>query len=81
MDLAFCSGSNHLVEGGLWCEVVLQGVELDHLVPVKGTLKASAYQGILDNFMLPTLWEQFGDGPFLFKHDCSPVYKARSIKT
>ena len=25
------------------------------LVPVKGTLKASAYQDILDNFMLPTL--------------------------
>ncbi|CAI9588356.1 unnamed protein product, partial [Staurois parvus] len=35
-----------------------------HEVPVKGTLKVSAYQDILDNFMLPTLWEQFGDGPF-----------------
>ena len=35
------------------------------LVPVKGTLKASAYQDILDNFMLPTLWEEFGDGPFV----------------
>ena len=31
--------------------------------------------------MLPTLWEQFGDGPFLFQHDCAPVHKARSIKT
>ena len=31
--------------------------------------------------MLPTLWEQFGDGPFLFQHDCAPVRKARSIKT
>ena len=36
---------------------------------------------ILDNSMLPTLWEQFGDGPFLFQHDCAPVHKARSIKT
>uniref|UniRef100_A0A8C5MJU2 Tc1-like transposase DDE domain-containing protein n=1 Tax=Leptobrachium leishanense TaxID=445787 RepID=A0A8C5MJU2_9ANUR len=23
--------------------------------------------------MLPTLWEQFGAGPFLFQHDCAPV--------
>ncbi|CAI9546744.1 unnamed protein product, partial [Staurois parvus] len=29
-----------------------------------GPLEMSAYQNILDNFMLPTLWEQFGDGPF-----------------
>ncbi|KAK3553746.1 hypothetical protein QTP70_007607 [Hemibagrus guttatus] len=57
------------------------GVGIGPLVPVKGTLNASAYQDILDNFMLPTLWEQFGDDPFLFQHDCTPVTKARSIKT
>jgi len=28
-----------------------------------------------------TLWKQFGDGPFLFQHDCAPVHKARSVKT
>ncbi|KAK3562215.1 hypothetical protein QTP86_030348, partial [Hemibagrus guttatus] len=57
------------------------GVGLGPLVPVKGTLNASAYQDILDNFLFPTLWEQFGDDPFLFQHDCTPVHKARSIKT
>ena len=31
---------------------------LGPLVPVKGTLNASAYQEILDNFMIPTLWIQ-----------------------
>ena len=57
------------------------GAGLGPLVPVKGTLNASAYQEMLDNSMLPTLWEQFGDGPFLFQHDCAPVHKATSIKT
>ena len=51
------------------------------IVPMNRTLKASAYQDSLDNFMLPTLWEQFGDGPFLFQHDWAPVHKARSKKT
>jgi len=57
------------------------GAGLGPLVPVKGILNSSAYQEILDNFMLPTLWKQFADGPFLFQHDCAPVHKAKSIKT
>ena len=52
------------------------GAGLGPLVPVKGTLNASAYQEMLNNSMLPTL-----DGPFLFLHDCAPVHKARSVKT
>ncbi|KAK3545468.1 hypothetical protein QTP70_007685 [Hemibagrus guttatus] len=51
------------------------GVGLSPLVPVKGTLNASAC------FILPTLWEQFGNDPFLFQHDCKPVHKSRSLKT
>ena len=57
------------------------GAGLGPLVPVKGTLNASAYQEMLDNSMLPTLWEPFGDGPLLFQHDCEPVHKAKSIRT
>ena len=48
--------------GGIMVWGSLSGVGLGLLVPVKGTLNASAFQGILDNFMLPTLWEQFWDG-------------------
>ncbi|KAK3523051.1 hypothetical protein QTP86_012670 [Hemibagrus guttatus] len=51
------------------------------LVPVKGTLNDSTYQDILDNFMLPTLWEQFGESPSCSNMTAPPVHKARATKT
>jgi hypothetical protein len=35
------------------------------LVPVKENLNATAYYDILYNFVLPTLWQQFGEAPFV----------------
>ena len=30
--------------------------------------------------MLPNLWQQFGEGAYLFQHDNAPVHKVRSIQ-
>ena len=44
---------------------------LGPLVPVKGNLKATAYNYILDDFV-----KQFGEGPLLFQHGNAPVHTA-----
>ena len=58
-----------LVEEGLWCEVVLQELGLAPQFQWKELWMLQHTREMLDNSMLPTVWEQFGDGPFLFQHD------------
>jgi hypothetical protein len=35
---------------------------------------------IVDDSVLPTLWQKFGEGHFLFQHDNASVHKAWSIQ-
>ena len=45
-----------------WSGVVFHGS--GPLVPVKRNLNTAAYNDILDDSVLPTLWQQFGGRPF-----------------
>ena len=54
---------------------------LGPLVPLKGKVNTTANKDILYRFRLPTLWEQFMQGPLLIQHECATVHKARPIKT
>ena len=54
--------------------------ELGPLIPVKGNLYPPPYNDILDDSVLPILFQQFGEGSFPFQLDKAPLHKARSIK-
>ena len=52
---------------------------LGPLVLVNGSMNSEVYANILENSMLPTLWQQFGIGPFLYQYDNAPVHKTKVI--
>ncbi|GFY05679.1 QLQ domain-containing protein [Trichonephila clavipes] len=54
---------------------------LGPLVPVIGNMNSEMYVDILDNAALPTLWQYFGEGPFLFQQDNCSIHTLRLAQT
>ena len=67
--------------GGIMVWSCFSWYGLGPLVLVAGNMNADAYQTVLDNYALPTLWAQFGIGPYLFQHDNAPCHTAGVINT
>ncbi|GFX40671.1 transposable element Tc1 transposase [Trichonephila clavipes] len=55
--------------------------DLGSLVPVIGKMNSEMYADILDNAALPTLWQYFGEGPFLLQQDNCPIHTSRLAQT
>lgn len=54
---------------------------LGPLVSMHGNMTAEQYEAVLDNYALPTLWQYFGNGPYLFQQDNAPCHTAHVITT
>ncbi|GFX33707.1 transposable element Tcb1 transposase [Trichonephila clavipes] len=50
---------------------------LGPLVPVIGNMNSEMHVDILENAALPTLWQYFGEGPFLFHQDNCFIHSSR----
>ena len=48
---------------------------------LKSKVTASVYQNVLEDFMIPSADDLYGDADFIFQQDLAPAHTARSTKT
>ncbi|GFW66660.1 transposable element Tcb1 transposase [Trichonephila clavipes] len=51
------------------------------LAPVIGNMNSEMYVDILDKAALPTPWQYFGEGPFLFQQNKCSIHTSRLAQT
>ena len=64
----------------VWGCFSTKGVGSLIILPKNTAMNKEWYQNVLQERLLPTIHEQFGDDPCIFKHDGAPCHKARVIK-
>ena len=74
MEAALKFGGGGIMVWGSFCMV-----RVGPFVPVKANINAPAYNDILDESVLPTVWQKCGECPFLFQHDNAPVHKSEGL--
>ena len=62
----------------LWGCLSSRGVGRLH--PVSGTVKAMGYTEILQNKLLPTSRDLFGNQSWIFHHDNAPCHRAKVVQ-
>lgn len=67
--------------GGVKVKACFSGVGLEPLIPVKGFLILQHMKAFWTNSCSQLCGKSLGMCPFLSQHDCTPLHKARFLKT
>ena len=58
----------------------MSGAGVGKLCFLKSKVTATVYQNVLEDFMIPSAEDLYGDADFIFKQDLAPTHTARSNK-
>lgn len=61
--------------------VKIWGASVGKLYFLKSKVSATVYLNVLEDFMIPSAEDLYGDADFIFQQDLAPAHIARSTKT